>query len=439
MNWLQRYRVRHYVRNSIWILPVVAMAVAMVICRLLHWLEDVMGWESRISPEVARTVLGALAGAMFTFIVFVCSSLLLVVQLASAQLTPRVIGTMFRDSVTKLTLAIFVFTFTFAMSALVRIGDTVPFLVTYVAVYGCVVSIGVFLYLIDHIGKMLRPSGVFKSVAEEAHRVIDSVYPRRLSDPAVGSLDQSQSVAGMPIATVKSKSGGVVLAFDLHGLAALATRHDCVIELVPQVGNFVAPGDPLFRVRGKEGISADTLRNSIALGSERTLEQDPAFAFRMIVDIASKGLSPAINDPTTAVLAIDRIHHLLRHVGGRRLDNEKVRDDAGRVRLIYRTPDWEDFVVLAVTEIRQFGATSIQIARRLRAMLEDLIATLPAERAEPLRQELKVLKKSAERFFQEPEDRALADESDAQGMGGTKDVGQGPSELEPEFDHVKQR
>ena len=96
-----------------------------------------------------------------------------------------------------------------------------------------------------------------------------------------------------------------------------------------------------------------------------------------MVDIASKGLSPAINDPTTAVLAIDQIHHLLRNVGSRHLDDERVRDAAGRVRLVYRTPAWEDFVQLAVTEIRHFGGESIQIARRLRAMLENLIQTLP--------------------------------------------------------------
>jgi uncharacterized membrane protein len=114
---------------------------------------------------------------------------------------------------------------------------------------------------------------------------------------------------------------------------------------------------------------------------------------------------------------------LLRHFGNRRLDNEKVRDATGRVRLIYRTPDWEDFVVLAVTEIRQFGGSSIQIARRLRAMLEDMIRSLPEERAEPLRQQLKLLKKSVERFFEEPEDRAIADVSNSQGVGGTQEPG----------------
>jgi uncharacterized membrane protein len=211
----------------------------------------------------------------------------------------------------------------------------------------------------------------------------------------------------------------VVLAFDVRGLVSLAERADCVLELVPQVGDFVAAGDPLFRVfQGGAALPAEALRQSIAVGQERTLEQDPAFAFRIIVDIASKGLSPAINDPTTAVLALDQIHHLLRNVGSRRLDDGRVCDAAGRLRLVYRTPDWEDYVCLAVTEIRQFGGASIQIARRLRAMLENLIQTLPGERSELLRQELKLLHRSAERFFTEPEDKALADVSDSQGVGG---------------------
>src|SRR5262249_13579752 len=145
----------------------------------------------------------------------------------------------------------------------------------------------------------------------------------------------------------------------------------------------------------------------------------PAFVFRILVDIASKGLSPAINDPTTAVLVLDQIHHLLRNVGGRHLDNGEVRDPEGRLRLVYRTPDWEDFVRLAVTEIRQFGGSSIQIARRLRAMLENLVQTLPETRAVLLRQELALLERSAERSFAEPEDRALAGVSDLQGVGGS--------------------
>jgi uncharacterized membrane protein len=333
---------------------------------------------------------------------------------------------------------LFVFTFSFAISAMIRIGASVPFLTVEIAAWSAAGCLCVFLYLIDHVGKMLRPSGALQSVASQAHEVIKSVYPWRLKGtPETTSDLEFTALPSDSTSTVTSSKVGVVLAFDVQGLVALAVRHDCVIELAPRVGNFVAPGDPLFHVYGGAGLPFGALNQSIALGAERTMEQDPAFAIRVIVDIASKGLSPAINDPTTAVLALDRIHHLLRHVGSRRLDDEKICDASGRIRLLYHTPNWEDFVRLAVTEIRQFGGSSIQVARRLRAMLENLIETLPEERAEPLRQELKLLKKSAERIFQEPEDRALADVSDSQGVGGTRERRYPRAESVPVLNNAK--
>src|SRR5262245_54737241 len=144
MTWLQRYRVRHYVRNAIWIFPVGAVAAAIILVRVLHWLEVALGWRSSFDADTMRAVLGTLAGAMFTFIVFVCSSLLLVVQLASAQLTPRIIGVLFSDLVVKLTLSLFVFTFTFSVAALLRIGPTVPLLTAETAAYCAVACLGLF-------------------------------------------------------------------------------------------------------------------------------------------------------------------------------------------------------------------------------------------------------------------------------------------------------
>src|SRR5262249_54895447 len=260
----------------------------------------------------------------------------------------------------------------------------------------------------DHIGKILRPSGALRSVASWGHKVIEDVYPRRLNGAPAASSDCLILPATPAARTVVSNRDGVILALDVRGIVARAVRHGCVIELVPQVGDYVAPGDPLFRIYDGPDFPAESLRHSIAIGAERTMEQDPALALRIIVDIASKGLSPAINDPTTAVLAIDRLHHLLRHLGRRHLDDARARDGAGRVRLFYRTPDWADFVALAVTEIRHFGGSSIQVVRRLRGMLENLLRTLPEQRSAALQAELALLKRTAERYFQEPEDRAMA-------------------------------
>ncbi len=359
-----------------------------------------------------------MASSMFTFIVFVCSALLIAVQLASAQLTPRIIAIVFRDPVTKLSLTLFVFTFTFSLAVLVRINTTVPMLTARLSAYSSIACVGVFLFLIDHVGKWLRPSGALRAVALLGRAVIENVYPRRLTAAGETSREPAAHLDRAAVRTVPSLKSGVVLACDIQGLVDMARRVGCIIEMAPQVGDFVAAGDPLFCVhQGGTSLTDDELRNSVAIGQERTLEQDPALAFRIIVDIAAKGLSPAINDPTTAVLAIDQIHHLLRNVGGRHLDDERVRDAAGRVRLVLRTPAWGDFVQLAVTEIRQFGRESIQIVRRLRAMLENLIESLPAQRTAVLRAELDLLRRSAERFFTEPEERAMAEVGDSQGVG----------------------
>jgi uncharacterized membrane protein len=356
---------------------------------------------------------------MFTFIVFVSSALLVSVQLASSQLTPRIIAIVFRDPVTRFSLTIFVFTFTFSLATLVRITSFVPLFTSQVAAYSCLASLVVFLYLIDHVGKSLRPSGALRSVALLGRAVIDDVYPQNLNELPNTPAELADRPREEPACTIASSGGGVVLAFDIQGLAVLAQRANSLIEMVPQVGDFVAPGDPLFRVfQNGTPIPTRALCQSVALGQERTPEQDPAFAFRILVDVASKGLSPGINDPTTAVLAIDHIHHLLRTVGNRHLADGRVRDRAGRLRLVYRTPDWEDFVHLAVTEIRHYGGSSIQVTRRLRAMLENLIQSLTEERAAGLRLELAALNRSAERFFADPEDRALASTSDLQGVGG---------------------
>ena len=149
------------------------------------------------------------------------------------------------------------------------------------------------------------------------------------------------------------------------------------------------------------------------------MEQDSTFAFRIIVDIAIKALSKAINDPTTAVLAIDQLQRLLRVVGNRHLYDEEIRDGSGEIRVIFRTPNWEDFVQLTFSEVRLYGAENFQIARRLRAMILNLLQTLPEHHRAALRNELELLDRALEKVYSLPEDLALARVPDPQGLGGS--------------------
>ena len=148
-------------------------------------------------------------------------------------------------------------------------------------------------------------------------------------------------------------------------------------------------------------------------------EHDATFAFRIIVDVAIKALSKAINDPTTAVLSIDQLHRMLRVVGRRNLHDDFLRNASGQARVVFRTPNWDDFVQLACREIRIYGAANFQVARRLRAMLLDLLQALPENRRPALREELELLDWSLGRLQLEPRDLAVACTPDLQGLGGS--------------------
>ena len=214
-----------------------------------------------------------------------------------------------------------------------------------------------------------------------------------------------------------------MLAVNLKALVEAARHSGGAIEFTHRVGDFVATGETLFRLYGgAKTIDDRLLRAQVALGPERTIEQDLIFAFRVIVDIAVKALSKAINDPTTAVLAIDQLHRLLRLVGARHLHDDTLLDGEGRLRLIFPTPNWDDFVQLTCREIRLYGADNFQVARRLRAMIDGLIAVLPDARHAALQLELDLLDRTLKKIHELPEDYALAREPDLQGLGGASTV-----------------
>ncbi len=182
----------------------------------------------------------------------------------------------------------------------------------------------------------------------------------------------------------------------------------------------------LFRVHGDaDRIDDQWLQGAVAIGDERTMRQDPAFAFRLFADISAKALSPGVNDPTTSVQALDQIELLLRQVGGRRLVPGVGLDGAGTVRLRYPTPSWEDYLTLAIDETRHYGEGSVQVTRRLRALLQDLRGAVPEFRRAAIDAELELVDASAARAFTDHGDRRSATARDRQGLGAADVLGSG--------------
>jgi uncharacterized membrane protein len=432
MLWLHWKRLKAFLKNSLWVVPVFSMLAALICAPWIRHLDERARFRLLdFGLQSARAVIDMIAASILTFVIFFFSVLLLTVQIASGTLSPRIIARPFQSKIVKSALGLFVFTFIYGICVAGRLETRVLQLPVLVMLMLCTASVGVFLFVVEYVGKELRPATVVMKVAQEGLEVIRSVYP--LPCPNVPAVQPAVHLPKDGVSNSLAHEGrpGVVVAFNIDKLVELAIAHACIIELVPQVGDFVATGAPLFRVYGGTPIPPNQLHGSIVLGRERTLEQDPVFAFRIIVDIADKALSPAINDPTTGVLAIDQIQCLLQEVGKRNLSTGTVYDGNGEVRLVYRTPNWQDFVLLAVSEIRQYGAGSVQIMRRLRGMLEHLIHVLPPRRAPLLKQQLDLLRLSIEKSFFDPLDRASAETADSQGLGGPVCPSRDEAELVP--------
>jgi uncharacterized membrane protein len=398
--------------------PLIALLLENAAIRLLFalhaWLEWVPWFGTTLTG--ATEALNTVETLTISFIVFTFGSMLVAIQVASGQLTPRIIATaLLRDNVIRFTVGLFTFPMLFGGGTGARIETTVPqYAVTVTWVLG-IASIAAFLFLIDYTARLLRPISIVSRIAENGIKVIENIYPDLADKPRT----RRDSAPARPAARTVEHEGtsGIVLAINFKSLVFAAQRVDGVIEFAPKVGDFGAVGEPLFRLYGNAArIHDGQLYAQVAFGPERTIEQDATFAMRVIVDVGIKAPSAAINDPTTAVLAIDQLHRLLRLVGRRHLHDNALYDSDGTLRLIFPTPNWEDFVQLATSELRLYGATHFQVTRRLFARLNNLLDSLPESRKPALQRELNLLDRTLQGLHHLPEDLALARQPDSQGL-----------------------
>jgi len=397
--------VRERVRQSLWFIPgLFAVGAGALALGLLAIDQELSGegggfFQFGGTAEGARSVLSTIAQSMLTFTGLVFTITMLVLQLASSQLSPRVMRTFLRDRSNQVVLGLFVATFLYTLLVLrdVRtpVGDEagfVPGLSIWVAFLLLVASVAAFVYYIDHMAHAIRASTVIDNIATETREAIDRLFP----DPASSQPDDGpvEGVAdlGQPDAVLGSDRPGVLVAVDESELLAATSAPDRCAELIPVLGDYVPEDAPLYRTWGRwDRAAEDRLRAAVELGRERTMQQDPAFGFRQLVDVAARALSPGTNDPTTAVQALDRLHDLLRRLATREFPPAvRLRGD-GSVRARLPRPGWDDYVRLAVEEVRVYGKGHVQVVRRLRALLHDLESVVPEERQAILRHELQRL------------------------------------------------
>jgi uncharacterized membrane protein len=421
--WARFFGVRQYVRQSLWIVPLLGGVGGVLLAQASIAAEDNLrlpeSWA--YSEATASTILSAVSGAMVGLLGFVVTIGVLVVQMATGSLSPRFMRIWYRDRLQKVVLGGFVATFTFSFTLLGSVEpNSVPHLGVSLAGSAVAIDLVLLLVYLDRFVHTLRPVSVAAMMAKAGVEVV--LRAQHHARAQVAPVD-APPVDTEPAARVLSRRSGSLQAANVAGILRIAAARDLVCVTPRAVGDFVTNGSVLVEVYGRPS-SADErhLRGMFALGRERTLDQDPAFALRVMVDVAIRALSPAVNDPTSATQVVDHIGGLLLALARAQQyagPNGHVLTDAqGRVRLAFPRRSWCDYLDLAVTEIRRYGSTSVQITRRLRAMLEDLRGVVPPEQQPAVEQQLAALHRSVTMSIADPQERAFALGSDPQGVGG---------------------
>jgi uncharacterized membrane protein len=417
-------RARLWLASGMW-LPVLAANVGAVVLALVLPVVDEHlgeGGSPPIATAAAQQIFGALAAGMITFTGIIFSAVFVAAQIQTSSYSPRLAARLRRDPVVIAGLALPTATATYALFALAAIGsqtdraghDFVPVVTVIFGLALLVVTLGMFVALVQRAFELTQIGGIFRGLMRRAGAVIDDVHP------LAAGAGPAPAIAYDPVAAVVTheRSPAVVAAIDRAALVRLARETGGFVEVLTMVGQYVASGTPILRVHGARSAPVGAhARRVLVMARQRTIDQDPAFVLRMLVDIAIRGLSPAVNDPTTAVQALDRIEGLLVELHRRAPGAVLVLDDDKVPRGRVPAPTWTDYLELGVTEIRQYGAGSIQVGRRLHALYDHLLAEIDDSARPRVQLERRLLDEALARTFPDAEEQAIVGRPDRLGLG----------------------
>ena len=369
----------------VWVWPGVAGAVALVAALLLVRARPGSGSAlSRLAwpgdTDAAATMLQAISSASISVITLTFSLTVVALQLASQQFSPRLLRDFVRDPWTKAVLAVLVATFVFSLVVLRELRQDAPppapaLLVSFLL---GVASMAAVLGYISHLTRLLRVDTMMLTVHGEAVRAIDAFYPSRdEQEPRRPDDLEGQWAAGVGVAAVRS---GFVRVLDVDALVRAAREHDALVWVDVRPGDQVVLGSPVATVRAPhlQGQALQELsgrvREAVVLDYERTIEQDAAFGFRQLTDIAVKALSPAVNDPVTAVHCLGHTADLLVRLTGRHLGPTVHEDADGTPRAVVPDRDLRYYLDLVCGPVRRYGAREPTVLVALLRMLRDVAA-----------------------------------------------------------------
>jgi uncharacterized membrane protein len=390
MNLLVRRRVLwDYLAGALWVLPTLSVVVFLAAGALLSRVSinaDSPLWALAFqgTADDARNVLIVVSTTMITVTGLVFALTIVALQIASGQYSPRLLRNFMRDRGTQVVLSVFVGAFAYSTAGLYTVGVQrageqafVPRLAVSGSLGLALASVGVLIYFIHHLAHSIQIDTIMSQIQRETREVIDDVYPH-----ASGGLEREERCPDPPAHAVvlAAVTSGYIQAIQPAPLVDAAARHDLVVRLTRRVGDHVVAGTPIAwawhrssdQAPPQPALPEEAVADAVQVGFERTMVQDVLFGLRRLVDTANRALSPAINDPYTAIQAVHHLTVLLCSLARRRLGDQLCRDREGTVRVAVPLPDFAEYLVRSTAQIRRFGAAEPAVMRSLVQLLREV-------------------------------------------------------------------
>ncbi|MFW6457417.1 MAG: DUF2254 domain-containing protein [Planctomycetota bacterium] len=430
-------------KDNFLVIPLLMAAGSVALCLTLSAVDShvVLPREGSLSllrsgsAEGVRSLLTALVGSLMTALSVVFSITVVSLTLAASQLGPRLLRNFMRDRSNQIVLGVFVSTFLYCLLTLRLVGPAnrpgqLPHLTVIGGFLLACVALTVLVYFIHHVAMSIQAPQVITSVSKELMSVINSSFPPVDGDePEEAELPEEVS---SDYITMTADWDGYLQAIDDPGLTRIATEHNVILEVMCRPGDFITKGEPIARVyasedleetpdeeirqtfawthdrshvfRGKN-VSREALRQTVILGSRRSATQDLEFVMMQLVEIATRALSPGINDPFTAMTCIDRLGAAVCEIARRPMPSAARMDDDGNLRVILDQTDFAGFLSAAFNQIRQHAEKNAAVLIRLLEVMHRIAKAVRSdEQRSAVREQAQMIRRAGERLM-EPVDR----------------------------------
>lgn len=425
--------------SNLWFIPTVMTATALVLAAFLVLLDAHLAarpdlrlrWVFHNGPDGARGVLETIAGSMVTVAGTVFSVVIVALTLASLQFSPRILRNFMQDQINQIVLGAFIATFAYSLLVLSTVKDTfVPVLAVSVAMLLALGCTGLLISFIHHTAESIQASAIIARIHHETIAAIDRLFP----EGEAAEVEACPEPPKTAPAVLKVLTTGYLQKIDEAAVIRAATAADVVLRMERRIGDFVILESPLFSVWPAERLNrtlSQRLSRTIHIGDHATIEQNARFGIRQIVDIAVRSLSPAVNDPTTAVTCVDFLGPILCRLAERQTPTRTRADAHGGVRLFMRVPTFAEFVETAFNQIREYGQSDVAVTLRLLETLTRLGERVQdSQQRTVLWQHVCLIASGADRGIWAAHDRAAVN-ARLQQVAQTLDLGHAPAYLLP--------